>query len=111
MLKYREIDFQYADIWRVFISGSSEAGKTYWTRQLLENNTFRYERVYYYHPDIQEEFPVDWKEHTHKHTHTHTHTFYVKYESSKLLFRYPRLNLPVSKLVFQRPCSNIKSRK
>jgi len=63
MLKYREIDFQYADIWRVFISGSSEAGKTYWTRQLLENNTFRYERVYYYHPDIQEEFPVDWKKH------------------------------------------------
>ena len=66
MLKYREINFVHADIWRVFISGSSEAGKTYFARQLLENNLFHYERVYFYHPDIQEEFPVDWKNHLNK---------------------------------------------
>ena len=66
MLKYREINFVHADIWRVFISGSSEAGKTYFARQLLENNLFYYERVYFYHPDIQEEFPVDWRNHLDK---------------------------------------------
>lgn len=66
MLKYREINFVHADIWRVFISGSSEAGKTYFARQLLENNLFHYERVYFYHPDIQEEFPVDWRNHLDK---------------------------------------------
>ena len=66
MLKYREVKYVYADIWRVFISGSSEAGKTFFARQLLEKNFFKYERIYYYHPDIQEQFPVDWKKHLKK---------------------------------------------
>ena len=63
MIKYREFDENFAEIWRVFISGSSEAGKTYFARQLLEKKFFKYNRIYYYHPDIQETFPVDWTEH------------------------------------------------
>ena len=62
MIKYREIKSKLfgAEIWRVFISGSSSAGKTYFAKQLLLENFFDYERVYYYHPDINEDFPVDW---------------------------------------------------
>ena len=51
-----------AEIWRVFISGSSSAGKTYFAKQLLSCNLFRCERIYYYHPDIAEAFPVTWND-------------------------------------------------
>ena len=60
MLKFREIQEDSPDIWRVFISGSSSAGKTHFAKQLLQADFFRFERIYYYHPDIQEDFPVDW---------------------------------------------------
>ena len=60
MLKFREIREDYPEIWRVFISGSSSAGKTYFAKQLLQAHFFKFERIYYYHPDIQEDFPVDW---------------------------------------------------
>ena len=62
MIKFREIESKLfdAEIWRVFISGSSSAGKTYFAKQLLAKNFFEYERVYYFHPDIAEDFPVDW---------------------------------------------------
>ena len=60
MLKFREIDLKFADISRVFISGSSSAGKTHFARQLFEHKYIQPERIYYYHPDIQEHFPVDW---------------------------------------------------
>ena len=60
MLRYREIDEKFSEIWRVFISGSSSAGKTHFARQLLESNFFKYKRIYYFHPDIQENCPVDW---------------------------------------------------
>ena len=60
MLKFREIREDFPEIWRVFISGSSSAGKTYFAKQLLQANFFKFERIYYYHPDIQEDFPVDW---------------------------------------------------
>ena len=63
MLRYRELDLKFSEIWRVFISGSSSAGKTYFARQVLESNFFKCRRIYYYHPDIQEDFPVDWDEH------------------------------------------------
>ena len=66
MLKYREIDLKFADVWRVFISGSSSAGKTYFARELLKAELFKYKRIYYYHPDIQEDFPVDWSDHISK---------------------------------------------
>ena len=62
MIRYSEIKSKLfdAEIWRVFISGSSSAGKTYFAKKLLANKFFNYERIYYYHPDIAEEFPVDW---------------------------------------------------
>ena len=60
MLRYREVDLKFSDIWRVFISGSSSAGKTYFARQLVEAKLFKCKRIYYFHPDIQEDFPVDW---------------------------------------------------
>ena len=63
MLRYRELDLNFSDIWRVFISGSSSAGKTFFARQILESNFFKCRRIYYYHPDIQEDFPVDWDQH------------------------------------------------
>ena len=63
MLRYREVDLKFSDIWRVFISGSSSAGKTYFARQVLESKLFKCKRVYYFHPDIQEDFPIDWEDH------------------------------------------------
>ena len=62
MLRYREHRFEFPDIKRVFISGSSSAGKTYFARQLLENSFIKCSRIYYFHPDIQETFPVDWED-------------------------------------------------
>ena len=62
MLRYRELDLKFSDIWRVFISGSSSAGKTFFARRILESNFFKCKRIYYFHPDIQEDFPVDWDE-------------------------------------------------
>ena len=62
MIKFREIESKLldAEIWRVFISGSSSAGKTYFAKKLLSHNFFDYDRVYYFHPDIAEDFPVNW---------------------------------------------------
>ena len=61
MIKFTETEGKYPEIWRIFISGSSSAGKTYFAKQLLEKNFFKYDRVYFYHPDIMESYPVDWK--------------------------------------------------
>ena len=61
MIRFREIkDFEFAKIFRIFISGSSSAGKTYFARELLKRNFFDYSRIYYYHPDFHEHSPVDW---------------------------------------------------
>ena len=61
MIRFREIkDFEFAKIFRIFISGSSSAGKTYFARELLKRNFFEYSRIYYYHPDFHEHSPVDW---------------------------------------------------
>ena len=60
MLKIKEIDSLESDIWRVFISGSSSAGKTYFAHKLLQQKLFHYDRVYYFHPDFHETSPVDW---------------------------------------------------
>ena len=60
MFKVREIEKFKCDIWRVFISGSSGSGKTYFAKQLLQNRCIPFKRIYYFHPDIQESFPVDW---------------------------------------------------
>ena len=63
MLRYRELDLKFSDIWRVFISGSSSAGKTHFARKVLESKFFKCKRIYYFHPDIQEDFPIDWQDH------------------------------------------------
>ena len=60
MFRYKEVQLNFAEIFRVFISGSSSAGKTYFARQLLEQNLFDFDRVYYFHPDFHETAPVDW---------------------------------------------------
>ena len=61
MIRYREVDLNFSDIWRVFISGSSSAGKTYFANQLLKLGLFHFDTIYYFHPDFHETQPVDWE--------------------------------------------------
>ena len=61
MFKIKQVSCNFAPIWRVFISGSSSAGKTHFARKLLEAKLFHYERIYYYHPDIDERNPTNWE--------------------------------------------------
>ena len=60
MFRSREVQINFADIFRVFISGSSSAGKTFFAKKLLEQNLFKFNRVYYFHPDFHETSPVKW---------------------------------------------------
>ena len=61
MIRYREIKkFKFAEIFRIFISGSSATGKTYFAKALLKRNIFNFSRIYYFHPDFHEHSPVDW---------------------------------------------------
>ena len=60
MFMFKEVQLNFADIFRVFISGSSSAGKTYFAQQLLKERLFNFKRVYYFHPDFHETAPVDW---------------------------------------------------
>ena len=63
MIRYREFsNFRFSSIFRVFISGCSASGKTYFAHQLLKSNLMKYDRVYYFHPDFHEHSPVDWHE-------------------------------------------------
>ena len=61
MIRYRELNFDFPNIWRVFISGCSSAGKTYFARQLIESGLINFKRIYYFHPDFHENNPIDWK--------------------------------------------------
>ena len=63
MLKIDLVKRQFPEIFRVFISGSSSSGKTYFARNLLAENLFRCDRIYYFHPDVGEKFPIDWEDH------------------------------------------------
>ena len=63
LIKAKKVEASYPDIWRVFISGSSSAGKTFFAKQLLSADLFDVRRIYYFHPDIQETFPIDWCDH------------------------------------------------
>ena len=60
LIKTQLVEANYPEIWRIFISGSSSAGKTYFAKQLLASKLFDVERIYYFHPDIHESFPIDW---------------------------------------------------
>ena len=60
MFRIRECTDDFPDIWRVFISGSSASGKTFFAKKLIESSYLNCKRVYYYHPDIHEEKPVNW---------------------------------------------------
>ena len=60
LIRTKKVETGFPEIWRVFISGSSSAGKTYFAKQLLSANLFNVKRIYYFHPDIQETFPIDW---------------------------------------------------
>ena len=63
MIRYREISsFRFAPIFRVFISGCSASGKTFFAHQFLKSNLIEYDRVYYFHPDFHEHSPVNWHE-------------------------------------------------
>ena len=63
MIRYREIKkFKFAEIFRIFISGSSATGKTFFAKALLKRNLFSFSRIYYFHPDFHEHSPVDWHE-------------------------------------------------
>ena len=60
LIKTKLVEANYPEIWRIFISGSSSAGKTYFAKQLLASKLFDVKRIYYFHPDIHESFPIDW---------------------------------------------------
>ena len=61
MIRYREIKPDFPNIWRVFISGCSSAGKTFFAKKLIDSNLFEFSRIYYFHPDFHENQPVDWE--------------------------------------------------
>ena len=60
MIRYRELKVDFPDIWRVFISGCSAAGKTFFAKQLIESGYIKFKRIYYFHPDFHENSPIDW---------------------------------------------------
>ena len=60
MFRYKEVQFKFADIFRIFISGSSSAGKTYLAHKILNARLFDFNRIYYFHPDFHESDPIDW---------------------------------------------------
>ena len=58
-LKEKKFDYPF----RIFISGLSQSGKTYFARELLNNNGIfkqSVKSVRYCHPDYLTELPVDW---------------------------------------------------
>ena len=59
ILEEKKFDYPF----RVFISGSSQSGKTYFARELLQHNEIfkkSVRSVRYCHPDYLTELPVDW---------------------------------------------------
>ena len=62
MININLVNREFPDIFRVFISGSSSSGKTFFARNLISEGLFKCNRIYYFHPDINETFPIDWEE-------------------------------------------------
>ena len=58
---FQENKFAYP--FRIFVSGSSQSGKTYLTEKILKNRDLfeqKFNRVMYFHPDYLEDCPVEW---------------------------------------------------
>ena len=62
MININLVKREFPEIFRVFISGCSSSGKTHFARNLLSEGLFKCSRVYYFHPDINETFPIDWED-------------------------------------------------
>ena len=63
MIKFKKINTVFgANIWRVFIAGSSGSGKTFFAKNLLENNLFDFSAVFFYHPDLGKSLYVKFRE-------------------------------------------------
>ena len=60
MFRIRECTDNFPNIWRVYISGSSSSGKTYFAKKLLDSSYINFKRIFYFHPDIHEDNPVSW---------------------------------------------------
>ena len=60
MIRYSEVNINFPEIWRVFISGCSSAGKTHLAKQLIESGMIKCSRIYYFHPDFHETKPLEW---------------------------------------------------
>lgn len=60
MIRYREVNIKLAETKRVFLSGCSSAGKTFFAKRLIDSGFINSSRIYYYHPDFHESSPVDW---------------------------------------------------
>ena len=101
MFKIKQVTCDFAPIWRIFISGSSSAGKTYFARNLLETNIFDAKRIYYYHPDIDEDNPTDWGNHL-----SQPVIFQVGLPSSQDLFDLPENSCVVLDDLFREAASS-----
>ena len=63
LIDYQENPFEFGNVFRIIISGSSGAGKTHFVKQLLLSGLVPHvSRVIYHHPDAVQGSPVDWHE-------------------------------------------------
>ena len=61
IISFKEIDnVKIGPIVRLYISGSSGSGKTYFIANFLKSQQFEFSRVYYFHPDFHECTPINW---------------------------------------------------
>ena len=60
LINFTEKNFEFPQIFRTVVSGSSGVGKTYFVKQLIQAKLFQSERVILFHPDACESLPVDW---------------------------------------------------
>ena len=59
-INFTEKTFNFAEIFRVIISGSSGVGKTHLVKQLIQAKLFKTDLVVLFHPDACESDPTDW---------------------------------------------------
>ena len=53
MIRFGKVTGKFGPkVWRVFIAGSSGAGKTFFAHTLLREKLFDFKQIFYYHPDI-----------------------------------------------------------